>query len=139
VPTQWIKHAVLTDHPFSKFVRFLGVGVFCTAAHYAVLVLLVQWATLAAVQASAIGFAVGALVNYVLNYRFTFRSTKRHREAMLKFFIVAIIGLGLNTACMAVGVGPLRLHYLLSQILATGLVLIWNFTGNHLWTFRQMK
>jgi len=38
---------------------------------------------------------------------------------MPKFFLVAIVGLVLNTAIMALLTEIFRLHYLLSQILAT--------------------
>ena len=89
------------------------------------------------VIASAVGFVLGAFVNYILNYRYTFRSTKNHREAMTKFMAVALAGLILNTFIMAMATGYFALHYLLAQILATGLVLIWNYSVNLLWTFRE--
>jgi putative flippase GtrA len=80
---------------------------------------------------------VGALVNYRLNYSFTFRSNKRHRDVIVKFFAVAAVGLGLNTALMTLLTTSLSLHYLVSQVLTTGAVLLWNFTGNRLWSFRE--
>lgn len=121
----------------SQFVLFSGVGVIAAVAHYGTLICLVELVALRAVAASALGFTAGALVNYSLNYRITFRSDKAHREAMAKFFTVALVGLGLNTAIMALATEVLALHYLLSQVLATGMVLVWNFTGNRLWTFRE--
>lgn len=126
------------DHFFiiRQFASFTAVGVAGTVAHYCVLIALIYVLQLHPVPASAAGFAVGALVNYGLNYRLTFRSTKMHRESMPKFFIVAIAGLMLNTAIMAVMTTTLRLHYLVAQVFATGCVLIWNFTVNRRWTFR---
>ena len=56
---------------------------------------------------------------------------------MSKFFTIAFVGLLLNTIIMAIGVEILNLHYLLAQVVATGLVLFWNFTGNRLWTFSE--
>jgi len=38
---------------------------------------------------------------------------------------------------MAAGVNVFQLHYLLVQVIATGLVLLWNFAGNRSWTFRE--
>lgn len=118
-----------------QFLRFTGVGAAATLSHYAVLVALVHGLHLAPTLASALGFSVGAVVNYGLNYRFTFASDKRHTEAFTKFLIVALTGLTLNTVIMAIAIG-LGLHYLLAQVLATGLVLVWNFCGHYLWTFR---
>jgi putative flippase GtrA len=92
-----------------------------------------------AVISSALGFLVGAVTNYLLNYKLTFRSGKRHGEAATKFAIVAAVGLGLNTSVMAIFVDWMHLHYLLSQILATGLVLLWNFVANRQWTFSDQS
>lgn len=120
-----------------QFLFFAAVGAIGTAAHYALLLALVQGPGVNPVSASAAGAALGALVNYLLNYRFTFRSRQAHRNTAPKFFFLAAVGLGLNTLLMALGVNVLHWHYLLVQIFATGLVLIWNFFGNRIWTFRR--
>lgn len=120
-----------------QFLLFAGVGAIGTAAQYGVLVALVRLARMDAVLASTAGFAVGACVNYVLNYLFTFNSSKRHTEALPKFFTVALLGMGINAAIMAGLVHEVGMHYLLAQIVATGLVLVWNFAGSKLWVFRE--
>ncbi len=121
----------------SQFLYFAGVGAIGTLVQYVVLIGLAQITDISPVLTSAAGFVLGAFVNYILNYRYTFRSTKNHREAMTKFMAVALVGLILNTFIMAVATEYFTLHYLLAQILATGLVLIWNFSVNLLWTFRE--
>ena len=121
----------------SQFIRFAGVGILGTIAHYTTLLALVQTMNVNAVISSCIGFVAGALVNYHLNYRYTFRSAKRHSEAMVKFFTIALIGLLINAFIMYCSVEILRFQYLLSQMAATAVVLFWNFTGNRSWTFRE--
>ena len=118
-----------------QFVKFTGVGFASAIGHYGLLIALVQLAGIAPVPASAAGALLGAGINYTLNYHFTFRSSKRHREAVLKFAVVASVGLVLNTLFMWVGIELIGAHYLLSQIATTGLVLIWSFSGNRFWTF----
>lgn len=98
---------------------------------------LVEVVSANAVVASALGFTVGALVNYYLNYHITFKSKKSHNEAIIKFLTVALIGLALNTLIMFVAAEILLIYYLLAQVMATGMVLVWNFAGNRLWTFRE--
>lgn len=120
---------------FRQFIRFAGVGCMSAIGHYGLLILLVRGAGVAAVPASTAGALLGALINYSLNYHFTFRSSKSHRESIAKFAVVAVVGLLLNTLFMWIGVELLHLHYLLSQILTTGLVLVWSFLGNRFWTF----
>jgi len=120
-----------------QFVNFTGVGFISAIGHYGLLIALVQLAHVAAVPASAAGALLGAWINYSVNYHFTFRSSKRHREAVPKFAAVATIGLVLNTLFMWVGVELIGAHYLLSQVVTTGLVLIWSFAGNRFWTFKS--
>lgn len=122
---------------FRQFLRFTGVGFVSAVGHYGLLIVLVQGAGADAVVASAAGAMLGAVINYSLNYRVTFRSQKRHRESAVKFVLVAIVGLVLNTLLMWIGVDVLGLHYLVAQILTTGLVLIWSFAGNRFWTFHE--
>ena len=105
--------------------------------HYGLLILLVQVADADAVLASAAGALLGAVINYFLNYHFTFQSSKKHHESIAKFIVVAAVGLGLNTLFMWIMVNLLGLHYLLSQVATTGLVLIWSFLGNRFWTFHE--
>jgi len=124
-------------HLFERFVRFAGVGVIGTGAHYLVLIALVQLLHTNAVLASNFGALIGALVNYILNYHFTFQSTKRHREALSKFLVVATVALILNGMLMYWLNGRLGLYYLLAQIITTLLVLLWTFFANHLWSFRE--
>jgi len=120
----------------SQFLRFATVGGIATAIQYLILIALVQGVNMNAVWASSIGFVISAFCNYLLNYHFTFQSNVEHRRAVIKFFIVAGVGLVLNSLTMLIATEYLGMHYLLAQVLATGLVLVWNFTGNRLWTFK---
>lgn len=118
-----------------QFLRFSGVGAIGTTGHYITLVLLVEAADIDAVPASLAGFVVGALINYQLNRSYTFRSTVSHSIAIPKFLTIAVTGALLNTLIMSLAINQIKIHYFLSQILATCIVLIWGFMGNRLWTF----
>ena len=118
-----------------KLIKFSAVGVVGTMAHYSVLVFLVQLLSVNVLVASSIGALVGALVNYLLNYKWTFNSNKRHSEAMVKFFTVAAVGFIMNGLFMMLFTEVLVFHYLIAQVVTTGIVLFWNFLANHYWTF----
>ena len=122
-----------------KLIKFSAVGALGTLAHYSVLIFLVQLLSVNVLVASSIGAVVGALVNYFLNYKWTFNSNKRHSEAMVKFFAVAVVGFIMNGLFMMLFTEVLIFHYLIAQIITTGIVLFWNFLANHYWTFDELS
>ena len=124
-------------HLANRFTRFAGVGAIGTAGHYVTLIVLVDVLGVGAVLASSAGFLVGATINYILNYRFTFRSDRSHASTAPRFFAIALGGFFLNGAAMSLLVDRIGLHYILSQIVATGTILIWTFLANYYWTFRD--
>jgi putative flippase GtrA len=118
-----------------QFLRFAGVGVIGTAGHFAILIAVVEVLHGDPLVGSTLGFLGGALINYSLNRRFTFDSDASHGVALPRFLIVAAIGMGINTAIMAMLTKPLDTQYLVAQVVATALVLVWNFFANRFWTF----
>ena len=124
---------------FRQFVTFVGVGAVATAAHYLILIVLVQLYHLNPILASSVGAVAGALISYVLNYHFTFRSNSSHALSMAKFFAVAGVGLVLNSMAMLIFIEVIGLYYLLGQVLATALVFFWSFAANRAWTFRDSR
>jgi putative flippase GtrA len=121
----------------AQFTMFSAVGGVAAIGHYGTLIALSELAGASPVPASLAGFVVGGIISYLLNYRFTFRSTKQHREALAKFLVVAAMGFVLNGATMWLLTDRANLHYLPAQLIATGLVLIWTFSCNRIWTFRE--
>lgn len=122
-----------------QFLRFLAVGGSATAIHYLTLVLGVEWLALAPTPASAIGFCLSAVYNYWANYHWTFASDRAHQEAAPRFALVAGVGLVLNSLIMATLAEGLAIHYVAAQVLATGVVLLWNFAANRHWTYAASK
>ncbi len=111
------------------------VGVVAALFHYGTLIGLVELAGTGPVPASAAGFVVGGLVSYWLNYHWTFRSTRDHGTAMPTFFLIALVGLGLNTLLMALLTGWVGLQYVIAQVLTTAVLLFWHLLANRRWTF----
>ena len=136
----WKKHNFSVFSSIAnEFFRFSCVGAIGTGAHYTVLVVMIRFFRVSPVAASTCGFVAGALINYILNYRWTFKSQKKHKSAMPNFFFIAVIGMIFNAAIMSLLVNSFEVHYLISQIAATFVVLLWNFSGNKIWTFKQAK
>ncbi len=134
-----VRAKVLGMFASRQFLAYLGVGLVGTGGHYLTLVALVRWAHLDPVAATTCGFAVGAVINYFANYHLTFRSRRGHAGTMPRFFVIALAGMGVNAAMMAACHRGLGLHYLLSQVVATGTVVVLTYLGNRFWTFREVR
>ncbi len=121
----------------ARFSRYAAWGVLGTGVHYLVLVLAVRVAGMEPVVASTLGAVAGALVNYLLNHRYTFAGNAPHRASAPRYFAVALAGMALNALLMGLFVHGLALHYLLSQLLASGVVLGATYLANSVWSFRH--
>lgn len=118
-----------------QFFQFAGIGAIGTAAHFLVLAALVglDWNAL---LATTLGAVCGATVNYVLSCHFIFRR-RSHWIAVPQFASIAMVGWALNAALFQAQHAWLGIDLWLAQCVTTGVVLIWNFAGNRLWTFAE--
>lgn len=118
-----------------SFIKFLVVGSLATAIHYAIFYALYQLAELPALLSTSVGFTVSAIFNFTASYRFTFRSRARWEMAALRYVLTAGTGLLINALVFSVlhewaGLGASG-----AQVLATGVVLVWNYLGGRYFTF----
>jgi putative flippase GtrA len=118
-----------------QFSAFAGVGLVAAVVHYGTLIGLVEAGGAGPVVATLAGYVLGGIVSYVLNRRFAFKSDRPHREATWRFALVAFVGFVLTGLFMALFNGRLGIPYLLAQVMTTGVVLVWSFVANRLWTF----
>lgn len=116
---------------------FLVSGVAASGTHYAVYVALVAAGWLGPIPATVVGFCVGTVVSYVLNSRFTFRAALT-RASFTRFWIVTLLGGGLNTALVATQTA-LGVHFGLAGLTAIAAGAAFNFAGHKLWTFREER
>lgn len=119
----------------SQLVKYFGAGATGTALHYLLLAGLVHFTGVKPVPASTCGAIAGAVVIYALNYFITFRSTRAHGLTMIRFGLVAGLGLLINGMALQLALNQLVWPLAPSQILATMLQFSVGFTLNRLWTF----
>jgi putative flippase GtrA len=80
--------------------------------------------------ASAISFVAATFANYWLCCAFVFRSGRFSRqEEMLRLFVIAVVGLGLNSAVVWLLAERFELPPTLAKILAVLPVFAWNYIG----------
>jgi putative flippase GtrA len=119
----------------ASFTRFALVGAVATVTTYVVLIFGVEALGVSATAASIAGYTLGIFVNYLLNYRYTFNTNKQHAVVFPKFLAVMLVGMIANAAIMIACHELAGLHYLVAQLIAIAIVLLWSFTANRLWTF----
>lgn len=112
-------------------------GVLATGAHYSTMVVLISGLAAHEVVASSLGFVVGAMVKYPLNYWLVFGSRQRHRVAVPRFVLGLAFSFVLNAALLALLLRILDAHYMVSQVLTTGAVILANYFIARLWVFRN--
>jgi putative flippase GtrA len=124
-------------HLARQFVAFFGVGVLAAVIHYGLLVLLVEAFFYHPASAAGAGYLAGGIVSYVLNRLFTYDAGRSHLDALWRFAIVAAIGSALTWVLMSLLTRWLGWHYLLLQLITTGIVLTWSFFAHKYWSFRD--
>ena len=119
-----------------RFLRYAAVGAVATAAHYAILVALVELGSVAPARAAALGAWVGAQVAFAGNAAFTFRGAGAGATvgSWLRFQVTAVVGAVLSFAIVAAGT-RIGVHYLVAQVVATLVSLGVTFEINRRWSF----
>jgi len=146
-----------------RFLKFCVVGTIGTAIDFGLLNLLYNVLGFHQVLSNAVSVSAATVNNYTWS-RFWVYPETRHQYGARKFgqfVVVSAIALGLNTAILWVTdhwflgaggllgglVAPVAVwlnieHSVLSsngaKVIATGIVLFWNFFANRMWTFRDV-
>ena len=122
-------------HLIEQFVKFGIVGVIATAIDFVALIALTEWAGMDPVASAAISFTLSVLFNYAASMRFVFQRREdisRSRELVI-FVVLSLVGLLINEALMWLGVNVASLNYVLVKLLATVVVMLWNFLSRKRW------
>ena len=88
---------------------------------------------------ACVGFIFAVLLNYALSVRFVFTSGVRFSKAqeIALVYLVSGIGLAVHLLVLYVAVDRLALELMLSKVVATASVFLWNFLARNYFIFRQ--
>ncbi|RYZ14949.1 MAG: GtrA family protein [Alphaproteobacteria bacterium] len=115
--------------------RFAMVGVVGTAAHYSILLAAVELLGLSPVIGAGAGFFTGLIASYILNRAWTFDARPAFGRGLATYSLVCIIGFAINVSIVALAVA-MGVHYMVGQVIATPIAMLWNFLGSRLIVFR---
>lgn len=115
---------------------FLFVGALATAVQYVCLWLGTDTMRWPAGASSGLGYFMASAINYLLNYFLTFRSKRPHLQTVTRFYFMVTAGWIMNTTLVTVLADIFHWNKWLVQIMATLLVLAWNFLVSRSWIYR---
>ncbi len=119
-----------------KFLKFSVVGFSGTAVDFGVTWFCKEKLNLNKYVSNSLGFVLAATNNYIWNRIWTFQSVNDKITVEYgKFFLISLIGLGINNLIIFILHGKLKLNFYLSKVFAIGVVMFWNFLMNYFFTF----
>ena len=77
--------------------------------------------------ANVISFSVSVIFNYVASIKWVFDAKKQTPKDAVIFIVLSFIGLGINELLLYVGVDKLHINELLMKLVATAIVMVYNF------------
>lgn len=112
-----------------QIMKFGVVGAVAFVIDYGLLALLTEVFAINYLVSATVSFTASVVFNYVVSMRYVFThkdGLSRRREFAI-FVTLSVIGLLINNFCMWAGVELLGIHYLVTKIGATFIVMVWNF------------
>jgi len=112
-----------------EFGRYLIVGGLAFVADFSSLFLLTEKAGLHYLWSATAAFLIGTMINYLLSTRWVFsvRKVNNWLDEFALFAAIGVAGVLLNGGIIAFLVEVASISYLIAKLVATGLVLFFNF------------
>ncbi|MGB4413938.1 MAG: GtrA family protein [Paludibacter sp.] len=110
-------------------VRYFFAGGIAFIADTSVLYLLTEFAGFNYLISSIIGFSTGLIITYLMSIGWIFdqKRLKNKTFEFSVFVLIGVVGLALTSLFMWLFTSIWLLHYILSKIITTAIVFIWNF------------
>lgn len=113
----------------SQIIKFLFVGGTAFIIDYSLLYILTEFIGFNYIIAAAISFIISTIYNYIASMYWVFVSkyTSNRQKELKIFILLSISGLIINQILLAILVEQFYIHYMISKIVVTIIVMIWNF------------
>ena len=137
-----------------RFLKFAVVGTIGFVVDFGTLTLLIELFGLPTLVANTISFSAAVVSNFTLNRYWTYPDSrsKSIQSQLGQFVLINLLGLGLNSVILFLLESPFNqlidlVHfgilsgrgYWPAKMVATIVVLFWNFFANRYWTYGDVK
>lgn len=118
-----------TNNLLKQIIRFFFVGGSAFVLDFALLWVFTDLIGINYLISNCLSFSISVIYNYILSIFWVFDVKKdRNKSAeFVVFIILSVIGLGINQLIYWVCVEFVGIHYLISKIGATAVVMVYNF------------
>ena len=112
----------------NQILKFGLVGGTAFVIDYVLLYFCTEFLHIHYLISSIISFTVSVIFNYILSIKWVFDVQKKQDvKDFVIFIILSVIGLGINSLIMYVMVEKFGVYYMLSKIVSTAVVMVYNF------------
>lgn len=112
----------------NQILKFGLVGGTAFVIDYVLLYFCTEFLHIHYLISSIISFTVSVIFNYILSIKWVFDVKKKQDvKDFVIFIILSFIGLGINSLIMYVMVEKFGVYYMLSKIVSTAVVMVYNF------------
>lgn len=109
-----------------QIIKFGLTGGLCTVIDFGVLFVLTEQIGLSYIVSNIISVSLSTVVNYILSKCVVFNFSNTFKNFMI-FVVLSLIGLAINEGLMILCVDLLVVDYKVGKIVATGVVMCFNF------------
>ena len=127
-----------TDNIFIQAFRYVLSGALAYGVDYCSLIVFVEIFKIYYLTAALVAFLLGSITAYILNVRWVFdkRAFKNRYFEISIFVVIGVVGLILNQYIIWFFTENVNFHYVFSKLVATMIVVIWNFFARKYILFR---
>lgn len=121
-----------TKNGFLQFFRYVFVGGIATIVDWGILFLLTDYLHLYHLVSAVFSFLAGLLTNFLLSKLLVFKVNEARGGIAIEFIsyaIIGVIGLAITELIMFILTNRHGIHYMISKIIATVIVLVWNYAA----------
>ena len=113
----------------NKIIKFSIVGGIATIIDFACLYIFKEFLNFNIIFANTLSFIISVTYNYIASITWVFdvNKNKNKNVQLILFIVFSVVGLIINNVILYILTDKLNIYYLISKVIATIIVMIFNF------------
>jgi putative flippase GtrA len=110
-----------------QIIRYIITGFGSAAIEFTLLFILRDIAKLSILAANTIALSIVFWFNFLMNRFWSFKSTGNIKKQLIMYLILFVFNLAASDIMMYIMTDKLSIQYLIAKVIATGIIVCWNF------------